>query len=177
MPADKNQLTQWLHEMKQSREAFAALYAEMSRPMYTVACRILHNRADAEDAVQEAFMKLLRRERTDDIENGRAYLLQTVRNEALMMARKRSHEELQEDVQGIDENDRPDNFAWENEMMIAEAIEHLKPEERDIVTLHVNGDLTFEEIAKIMDMSLPAVYRKYRKALDRLRKMMRGGSL
>ena len=176
MPADSNQLTQWLHEIKQSREAFAALYAEMSRPMYTVACRILHNRADAEDAVQEAFMKLLRRERTDDIENGRAYLLQTVRNEALMILRKRSHEELHEDV-ATKEQDRPDNFAWENEMMITEAIEHLEPEERDIFTLHVNGDLTFEEIAKIMDMSLPAVYRKYRKALDRLRKMMNGGSL
>lgn len=176
MPADKDQLTQWLHEIKQSREAFAALYAEMSRPMYTVACRILHNRADAEDAVQEAFMKLLRRECTDDIENGRAYLLQTVRNEALMILRKRSHEELHEDV-AAEEQDRPDNFAWDNEMMITEAIEHLKPEERDIFTLHVNGDLTFEEIAKIMDMSLPAVYRKYRKALDRLRKMMKGGSL
>ena len=176
MPADSNQLTQWLHEIKQSREAFAALYAEMSRPMYTVACRILHNRADAEDAVQEAFVKLLRREHTDDIGNGRAYLLQTVRNEALMFLRKRSHEELQEDV-ATDEKDRTDSFAWENEEAITEAIGRLEPAERDIFTLHVNGELSFEEIAEVMDMSLSAVYRKYRKALDRLRKMMRGGSL
>lgn len=175
MPADQRQFTEWLRAMKQDREAFASLYAEMSRPMYTVACRILHNRADAEDAVQEAFVKLLRRERTDDIGNGRAYLLQTVRNEALMILRKRSHEELQEDV-ATDEKDRTDSFAWENEEAITEAIGRLEPAERDIFTLHVNGELSFEEIAEVMDMSLSAVYRRYRKAQKKLRTMMNGGN-
>lgn len=175
MPAEKNLLAEWLRAMKHDREAFASLYAEMSRPMYTVACRILHNRADAEDAVQEAFMKLLRRERLDDIENGRAYLLQTVRNEALMIARKRSHEELQEDV-ATAEQDRTDSFAWENEEAITEAISRLEPTERDIFTLHVNGELSFEEIAGVMDMSLSAVYRRYRKAQKKLRKIMNGGN-
>ncbi len=175
MPADQSQLTEWIRSMKQSREAFTLLYEEMSRPMYTVACRILCNRADAEDAVQEAFLKMLRRERTDDIENGRAYILQIVRNEALMTLRKRSHEELREDLT-TEQEDCPDSFAWENEALITEAIERLEPSERDVFTLHVNGDLTFEEIARITDMSLSAVYRRYRKAQKNLRKMMNGSS-
>ncbi|MBR6020071.1 MAG: sigma-70 family RNA polymerase sigma factor [Lachnospiraceae bacterium] len=176
MPADNKLLTQWLYTMKQDREAFASLYAEMSRPMYTVACRILHNRADAEDAVQDAFLKLLRKDNIEEISNGRAYILQTVRNEALMMLRRRSHEELQEEVAADVREDSPDSFAWENEAAIAEAIESLEATERDIFTLHVNGELSFEEIAGVMDMSLSAVYRRYRKAQKKLRKMMNGGN-
>ena len=172
MPAEINQINQWLGAMKQDRDAFAALYAEMSRPMYTVACRILHNHADAEDAVQEAFLKMLRRDATEDIGNGRAYILQTVRNEALMALRKRSHEDLQEEVA----DDRPDSFAWETGVMITEALNRLEPDERDVFTLHVNGELGFEEIARITGLSLSAVYRRYRKAQKKLRKLMNGGS-
>ena len=78
MPADFDRINQWLAAMRQDRDSFAALYAEMSRPMYTVAARILNNRADAEDAVQEAFLKMLQKQSTDDIQNGRAYILQTL---------------------------------------------------------------------------------------------------
>ena len=173
MPADFDRINQWLAAMRQDRDAFAALYAEMSRPMYTVAARILNNRADAEDAVQEAFLKMLQKQSTDDIQNGRAYILQTVRNEALMILRKRSHEELREEMP----DERPDGYAWESDVMIKEAIGKLSPTERDIVTLHINGELTFVEIAGIINMSLPAVYRRYRKAQKKLRRYMNGGSL
>ncbi|MBR5712220.1 MAG: sigma-70 family RNA polymerase sigma factor [Lachnospiraceae bacterium] len=171
MLADQKQLTKWLQTMRQDREAFAALYAEMSRPMYTVACRIVHNRADAEDAVQEAFLRLLRRENGAPITNGRAYIMQTVRNEALMILRRRSREDLREDVQ----TDGADSFAEDPDGSVIQAIERLEPDERDIFTLHVNGDLGFARIARIMDMSLSAVYRRYLRAQKKLRKMMNGG--
>jgi len=53
----------------------------------------------------------------------------------------------------------------------------LPPVEREIVTLHLNFDMNFSEIAKITGLSMSASYRKYSKAVKALRKMLDGGAL
>ena len=177
MSTENDQLTIWIQNMRTNRDAFAALYEEMSRPMYTVACRILHNRSDAEDIVQDVFLKMLK---TDDfavVGNIRAYILQMVRNEALMLLRKRSKEDLVEEVSAEQDAAWQGVSVREDVAAITSAIESLKDDERDIFTFHVNGELGFEEIAGIMNMSLSAVYRRYQKALKKLRKMLNGGNL
>ena len=94
-----------------------------------------------------------------------------------MLLRKRSREDLVEDVTSDCGSAWHDSETHEDVAAIVSAIEHLNADERDIFTLHVNGELGFEEIAGIMNMSLSAVYRRYQKALMKLRKMMNGGSL
>lgn len=176
MSTENNQLTIWIRNMKTSREAFEALYNEMGRPMYTVACRILKNRADAEDIVQDVFLKLLKRDDGEAIDNVRAYILQTVRNEALMLLRKRSKEELRGEIpEDVPEGETETENA-ENRTAVLGALSALEPTERDIFTLHVNGELGFEEIAGMLGMSLSAVYRRYRKAIKKLRSRI-GGNL
>ena len=177
MSTENDQLTIWTRNMRTNRDAFAALYEEMSRPMYTVACRILHNRSDAEDVVQDVFLKMLKTDDFDAVGNIRAYILQMVRNEALMLLRKRSREDLVEDVPAEKDTAWQDSQVQEDAAAIVSAIERLDADERDIFTLHVNGELGFEEISGIMNMSLSTVYRRYQKALKKLRKMINGGSL
>jgi len=177
MSTENDQLTIWIKNMRTNRDAFAALYEEMSRPMYTVACRILHNRSDAEDIVQDVFLKMLKTDDFDAVGNIRAYILQMVRNEALMLLRKRSKEDLMEEVSAEQDTAWQGVSAREDVAAITAAIERLKDDERDIFTFHVNGELGFEEIAGIMNMSLSAVYRRYQKALKKLRKMLNGGNL
>ncbi|MBQ6104790.1 MAG: sigma-70 family RNA polymerase sigma factor [Lachnospiraceae bacterium] len=177
MSTENDQLTIWIKNMRTNRDAFAALYEEMSRPMYTVACRILHNRTDAEDIVQDVFLKMLKTDDYTAVGKVRAYILQMVRNEALMLLRRRSREDLVEDVTVDCDSAWHDSETHEDVAAIVSAIEHLNADERDIFTLHVNGELGFEEIAGIMNMSISAVYRRYQKALKKLRKMMNGGSL
>jgi RNA polymerase sigma-70 factor (ECF subfamily) len=118
--------------------------------------------------------------KTDDFDavgNIRAYILQMVRNEALMLLRKRSREDLVEKVNEEQDTAWQGVSAREDVAAITAAIERLKDDERDIFTFHVNGELGFEEIAGIMNMSLSAVYRRYQKALKKLRKMLNGGNL
>lgn len=177
MSTENDQLTIWIKNMRTNRDAFAALYEEMSRPMYTVACRILHNRTDAEDIVQDVFLKMLKTDDYTAVGNVRAYILQMVRNEALMLLRKRSREDLVEEVTEEQGAAWRDSESREDAAEIISAIERLDADERDVFILHVNGELGFEEIAGIMKMSLSAVYRRYQKALKKLRKMMNGGSL
>lgn len=57
------------------------------------------------------------------------------------------------------------------------AISMLSDCERQVVTLHLNAELTFLEISKIMGQSLPATYRTYRRALKMLRNTLEGGSI
>ena len=55
------------------------------------------------------------------------------------------------------------------------ALRKLPREEREILTLHLNADLGFREISNIVDLSLPATYRKYRKALKSVQTELNGG--
>ena len=50
-------------------------------------------------------------------------------------------------------------------------------DEREVLTLHINAELHFNEIAHIVGLSLPATYRKYRKAIKTLRELLGGGAL
>ena len=59
-------------------------------------------------------------------------------------------------------------------MDLESAMSKLPCDEREIVTLHLNAELTFIEIGKIVGLSLPSTYRKYQKALKTLQKLLGG---
>ena len=49
--------------------------------------------------------------------------------------------------------------------------------QREIVSLHIYGELAFREIAPIVGLSLPAAYRCYRRAINALRNQLNGGAV
>src|ERR1700722_14001759 len=69
-------------------EEFAALVERQARRMFRVAYSLLRNVQDAEDAVQEAFLKLYRGEAWRKMEDERAFLARTVWRVALDRAPK-----------------------------------------------------------------------------------------
>ena len=62
-------------------------------------------------------------------------------------------------------------------MDLESAIGKLPCDEREILTLHLNAELGFKDIAGIVGLSLPATYRKYRKALKHMQQELNGGIL
>src|ERR1700690_3736875 len=69
-------------------EALAALVSQYAATLYRVAFSVLRNPADAEDAVQEAFMRVLRhRETLSEIRDQRVWLIRIVWN--IVLDRKR----------------------------------------------------------------------------------------
>ena len=62
-------------------------------------------------------------------------------------------------------------------MDIESAISTLPRIEREIVSLRINAELHFNEISNIVGLSLPATYRKYRKAIKTLREFLGGDAL
>lgn len=78
-------------ESDADRQTFTAIYAQHHSRMESVAIRILKNQSDAEDAVQNAFMQVIRHfEKTHQIpcEDLPFWLISIVKNEAYMILRK-----------------------------------------------------------------------------------------
>ena len=154
------------------RDAFEALYRGLSGPVFTVAVRITRDRMLAEDVLQEFFLKLFRTPPEPGVKNPRAYLYRTARNLALDALRSRPDwSELKE---GAAARDGPER--WQRRLDLEGAFGALGEEERQIAALHLNGGLTFREVAQIVERPLGTVLWKYQKALGIMRNYLNGGA-
>jgi RNA polymerase sigma-70 factor, ECF subfamily len=75
--------------------AFERIVREHSRLAYRVAFAVLRNPADAEDAVQESFLKMLR-SKTSDVEDWAGWVARIAYRTAIDIARRRKHEDVDE---------------------------------------------------------------------------------
>lgn len=159
-----------------SKNEWLAKNFEENRPhLKGVALRILGSPGEAEDAIQEAWLRLTRSD-SEAVENLGAWLTTVVARICLDMLRsKKAHaEEPVEEytAEGIDE------ATPERDVIIADAIgpalliilEALTPQERVAFVLHDLFDLSFEEIAPIVDRTEAAT----RQLASRARRKVRG---
>ena len=157
------------------REAFGAVYRELSKPIFTVVLRIVRQRETAEDVTQDVFVKLFVTPPEASVRSLRAWIFRMARNLAIDALRKQhitQSDELPEDRAGEDDEVKQANTR----MDVEQAMSRLPQTEREIVALHIHGELGFAEIARMEGMSLAAAYRAYRRALGRLREEL-GGNL
>ncbi len=153
------------------QEAFGQLYEQLSRPVFTICWRILQSKEAAEDVTHDVFVKLYTAAPETKVRNVRAWVFQIAHNMAVDALRRNARPPEAVEI-------APD--VYENihrRMDLEAAFGGLEPQERAVVTLHLNAGLTFEEVGRIVGLSLPAVYRRYKKALDKLKKSLNGGML
>ena len=156
---------------EEGRNKFALLYWEYRDLMFYLALRILGSQQDAEDAVQETYVKAYQ-SAAQYRSQGKpmAWLMTIARNEALQLLRERRRtvamtpEDWQEQF-----SDRPD-FSQEDLLTLRALLETLSEEERQIVSLHALGGLKHREIAAMLDLALPTVLSKYHRAMKKLGK-------
>ncbi len=153
------------------REAFACIYQSLKQPVYTICYRITQSRETAEDITHDVFIKLFRSPPDASVKNTRAWIFQMARNLAIDVLRKNARTAAQDTLSGTD--DGYDHIHLR--MDLETALGKLPREEREILTLHLNADLNFREISNVIGLSLPATYRKYRKALKTIQNEMNGG--
>ena len=151
------------------KTAFAAIYAELKTPVYTVLVRLTGDRALSEDLLQEVFLKLYRQ--PPRAEKPRAYVFRMARNLAIDALRQRQPVESIEEQQLYGEPDLGLKLDLE------QAISRLTVEERQLVALHLSAGLTFREVAAIVERPLGTVLWQYRKTIEKLRVLLDGGSL
>lgn len=153
------------------REAFACVYRELKQPVYTICCRITQSKETAEDITHDVFVKLFRSPPDASVKNMRAWIFQMARNLSIDALRKQSRMAEQGQPTGTEDPYLPIHLRMDLET----ALGKLSCDDREILTLHLNADLSFKEISSIVGLSLPATYRKYRKALKHLHEELNGG--
>ena len=167
--------------MQSAKEKLHKLYRLYEKPMYHIAYAVLHHTQQTEDAVSEAFCKLIRHlDQIDEPESPRTrqYMIQIIRNTAISQYRKNAKEADRRTawderiLQVPDET--PTSAAEQQEeqeyqqAILAEMLEVLSETDRQIVLLRCQQELPFREIAQRCGIKETAA----RKRFERARKAM-----
>jgi len=164
-----------ISDLAQGRpEAYAALYDRWGRGLFRVALAMEHSPDQAEDAVQELFVNLVRfRDRLPQVQDLQAYLFSCLRNVVIQrrarQGRERSH--LARLALAATDTYVPPPAP---DADLAAMLATLPPEQREVVTLKIDGDLTFAQIAAVLNISLNTAASRYRYALEKLRHTLEG---
>ena len=151
--------------------AFEVIYEELKQPVFTICWRIVQSKELAEDLTHDVFVRLFTSPPDDTVRNTRAWVFQMAHNLAIDALRK------QHPTTDVGELTTDDCSRIHLRMDLELALKKLSYIEREIVALHLNAGLQFIEIARIVQMSLPATYRRYRHALLVLQSELNGGRL
>ncbi len=153
-----------------THEDWKACFAESAPGLVLFARQFVRSIADAEDIVQEAFIRFWRKQHS--IQN-RALLFATVRSISLDLLRRdarRARREA-EALADTEQSSMPQfNFVDESQQHLAAAIDRLPSEQREVLVMKIWNELTFVEIAQVISISQNTAASRYRYALAALRK-------
>ena len=152
-------------------------FEQLAPQLLLYARQLVATKADAEDVVQMAFVRWWRRFPEGDSQHI-PLLYAAVRTIALDQRRsenRRVSREAKSEIAIAGENatsfdPRPEQR--ETAEIIETALQGLSKEQREGVTLHLWGGLTFKEIAAISDESINTIAGRYRYALNNLQKKL-----
>jgi RNA polymerase sigma-70 factor (ECF subfamily) len=167
------------------RHEFAHLVEAYSGPLYRLALKMLGNAPDAEDALQNTFIKAFQHVNTFEGRSSLStWLYRIASNEALMLLRKRRPETAFSDLSSQDEDDQnldPVQFTdWcclpEEEFLSAEArtaldraVERLPETLRIVFVLRDIEGLSIQETSQVLGLSETAVKTRLLRGRLRLR--------
>lgn len=155
MEVDRSMFTQQEMELK---------YKQYSGTLHRLCYSFLKNKADAEDAVHETFIKLFKKENEfESSEHERGWLITTASNicKNILRRKDRIHERIEDHEVMVE--------AQTEYSEVADAILALPDKYKEVVYLYYYDGLTTDEIARLLSLSPSTV----RSQLLRARKLMR----
>jgi RNA polymerase sigma-70 factor (ECF subfamily) len=173
-----------LHAISRGDEsALAALYDRYRLILFGLILRILHDRPEAEDVLQEAFLQVWRRANDFDRERGRAFtwLVTIARSRALdrlrMLSSRSRFVEADEQTVSDEVIDTAEVLAKsEQGEIVRRALRELPDEQRRALLLAYFEGLTQAEIAERLGDPLGTVKTRMRSGLIKLRELLRDRS-
>jgi RNA polymerase sigma-70 factor (ECF subfamily) len=152
--------------------AFAELYDRCADRCHHYLTVFLGSRDAADDVLQETFVRLVRnRGKLAAVENLPAYLFAIARNEGVRHAGRQARDRQRRVLlTGSDLFADADDLARrDTAQAVADGLQRLSPEQREVVELKIYGGLTFREIANVTSVPLQTAATRYRSALEHLK--------
>jgi RNA polymerase sigma-70 factor (ECF subfamily) len=167
------------------REAFRALYERFAPEVLALCERILHSRADAEDAVADIFWEVWQRRERYDSSRGapRTYLMTLGRSRAIDRLRSKKARPDMDDKRRTDgeltlaaDGPSPQDAAAAVELRsrVAAAMADLNQRQREAMELAYFEGLSHQQIAERLAAPLGTVKTHIRQGLTKLRGVLRG---
>ena len=147
-------------------------FAELRPAMFALAYRITGSRADAEEIVQDAFVRLHTAEPKDAVRSLKSYLATITAR--LSLNRLRDQRARRETYVGewlpepLQTEDQPGVRAEDVSFALLVILERLSPPERVVFILHNAFDLTFDEIAPVARRNAAACRKIFSRARERI---------
>lgn len=160
------------------------LYSEHEQMMYKAAYKILQNKYDAEDAVHNAFLKIIRGVGLSAVKkldrlNKKAYLTTAAKNEAIRCYNKRKKNQALDIDElysyGSGESVEDIVFTEMEVERVSEAMLKLSRGDYEILYFSLIMESENKEIAKQLDISEETVRQRIHRAKSRLKKILKEG--
>lgn len=173
-PSDEDLVSKTL---KGSDQAYAELAARHRGRAINIAYHVLGNRADAEDAAQEAFVRAYRGLPEFRGESDFSWwLFRIITNVSLEMARRGSGPSISyRDDLGPAEADERGQEELDTALTVFKALEQLVPEQRLVLTLRELDGFEYHEIAEILSLPIGTVRSRLHAARKAFRKALEEG--
>ncbi|MDP3785428.1 MAG: RNA polymerase sigma factor [bacterium] len=164
-------------------DLFSILVTRYQKPFLRLAERVLHSKEEAEDIVQEAFIKIYRHadqlRQTED-SKFKSWAYKIVFNTAFTHYRKAKRR--------FGETEYLDTFLYEalcgkdveaeisSRILVKEVLEKMPAEMRELLELHYLKELSYEEISHQKNITVPALKMRLFRARDLFRRLAEGKS-
>jgi RNA polymerase sigma-70 factor (ECF subfamily) len=172
--------------LKGNEDSLRELFGRHLSSVYSFISHLSSRQADADDVVQEAFVKVWKNlKRYDPSKPFRTWLFTIAKNTLLDHVKKQkqfvfSLDDKDSDGQPwnepLDEKPLPDEVLSndESEKKIFELVDELVPAQKAVILLHVTEGMTFKEIGEILDTPMETVKTRYRRGVRILYEKLSG---
>jgi RNA polymerase sigma-70 factor, ECF subfamily len=172
-----------------AEDAYEILIQRYQQPVYSLVCRLMNDPSDAPDIVQEVFLKVFRNVGAFRGNSSlKTWIYRIAVNEAYNHRRWFCRHQRQEVALGCEEGTpnyvggmtdtgrSPFEQAADRETraLVEQALEKLNPKFRAAVVLRDIEDLSYEDIATVLDVSLGTVKSRIMRGREALRKILEG---
>jgi RNA polymerase sigma-70 factor (ECF subfamily) len=150
-----------------NHEAFHEVYQQFRSLLYVIILSIVKHEPTAEDLLQDTFLKIYQKVSTlKDPEKFQAWASMIAKHTALNELKRRKEEVWQDKYDQISSGEDGKSLfqTWHK---------HLSDQENLVIAYKIVYELGFEDISKLMDVSLSNVHHLYEQALDKLKVMYR----
>lgn len=168
------------------KTAFNEILEQYQAPIINFACRMVGNRQLAEEISQETFLRVyLSAGRYRPDAKFSTYLYRIARNLSLNTLRKRKWlgflgdwgEKVREKAGGLEPGPGAIPEQEEIKNLVTSALQTLPPDQKTALVLCKYDELSYEEIAGVMNLSIPAVKSLIHRAKENLKQKLSSAKL
>ena len=156
--------------MEYSKQKFEHLFKDNYPHMYRMAFSIMKNADDAKDAVNQVFAQVWKRKPQISEDSIRGYLLAATRNQCLHLLRS---QQLQQQMEEELSRQQTTNEVEDQEELLQKLQQiindNLTEQDRRVLQLHYEEEMTYEETASVLGISSSAVNKHITQSLAKIR--------